>query len=772
MKRKTVKHQILFLIIFKFVTGCSSSRNTNQEQNPNRHPAFDPSLSGKVISSTELQNLYLSIQTERNAASQLAESTNTPLETSAKHQYEKNQKLYSEAVSEKNKNLKSIDEKILNGYEPPNSFEVSQWSDIKTDKLVIPSIKTLKKGLAKTFLLGPSSFEQYGVEIINYAFSNQLKEIRLKNKNSKINTFEENIDEELISKSFFNVELSCDAEFKIQQNKIFQNEKSKNKIEFKLFDSQLNAQKIIFFPSSAVTSCQMKFQDKDTLGRKKEIIKMERLDKKFPKLVKLMNSVEICRSPKMDSENVGTLKNLFQTNKYDNMTCANSIDNARLLSEGTDGIAAKIEVLLGQKLPSNFIDNGDPFAPLDFSKAPILDGIVLSYLNIRSDFSGVLLTRLLDFHARGSVNKMGKVIRPGTPVFIYVSEVTSLDKDKNMLQDLALRNGNIKLIEYRWMNTFKSGLGSFIDYFHRTNHVKIFATLSEQNAKDNVVILGGRNVHDGFVFKNPIFSIYPTMVQYGEGKDDKWVVFRDLEAMFVSDSFAKQIFRHYFHLYYKNSETFNMQSPSLTVFQNEQDSIHPEYFNHFSNHIDFGTNKMWVRHFISVPFKDGHTLTELYADMIHAAKKKILITSPYFRPNKTIQKALEQAVDRGVEVKLVTRLDLKGDTFGGIASDVNKQGVNSFLGKIKMYEYAEPKEILHSKLLLIDDEFTFIGGVNLNKRSFEHDTENGLIIGSAVFNQAVISWFNQYVLQSKEITKEQKVLFWRKWIIDIIDKKI
>jgi phosphatidylserine/phosphatidylglycerophosphate/cardiolipin synthase-like enzyme len=82
-----------------------------------------------------------------------------------------------------------------------------------------------------------------------------------------------------------------------------------------------------------------------------------------------------------------------------------------------------------------------------------------------------------------------------------------------------------------------------------------------------------------------------------------------------------------------------------------------------------------------------------------------------------------------------------------------------FVGKMKMYEYAEPNEILHSKLLLIDDEFTFIGGVNLNQRSFAHDMENGLLIGSQVFNQAVTLLYNSYLPQCKEITQEKKIKF-------------
>ena len=111
-----------------------------------------------------------------------------------------------------------------------------------------------------------------------------------------------------------------------------------------------------------------------------------------------------------------------------------------------------------------------------------------------------------------------------------------------------------------------------------------------------------------------------------------------------------------------------------------------------------------VRNLISVPFKENQQLEVFFSDMIDSAKKKILLSTPYFRPTKMIQDSFRRAIDRGVEITLITRLDLKGDMVDWILSDVNKDGVNQFLGKIKVFEYTEKDVILHSKLVMIDSE--------------------------------------------------------------------
>ena len=179
-----------------------------------------------------------------------------------------------------------------------------------------------------------------------------------------------------------------------------------------------------------------------------------------------------------------------------------------------------------------------------------------------------------------------------------------------------------------------------------------------------------------------------------------------------------------------------------------------------------------LRHYISIPFNDQASLSLFYARMLDSAKKKVLISTPYFRPLKEVEEAINRAVERGVDVTIITRLDLEGDTASFILGSVNKDGVNRFMDKVKIFEYTEPKVILHSKLLMVDDEFSFISSVNLNKRSFFHDLENGVIINDTKFTKQMGLLYQEYLKNAQQLTDQQKIIFWKKMLINILDKAL
>ena len=132
---------------------------------------------------------------------------------------------------------------------------------------------------------------------------------------------------------------------------------------------------------------------------------------------------------------------------------------------------------------------------------------------------------------------------------------------------------------------------------------------------------------------------------------------------------------------------------------------------------------------------------------------------------------MERAVNRGVEVSLITRIDLSGDTAAIILGEVNKAGINRFLKKIKIYEYTEPGVILHSKIILVDGKMSFIGSVNLNKRSFIHDMESGVMIYNPAYNQKINAIMDGYRKQTREVTEKQKIALWKRVVIGIFDQE-
>ncbi|WP_413944319.1 phospholipase D-like domain-containing protein [Bdellovibrio sp. HCB-162] len=557
-----------------------------------------------------------------------------------------------------------------------------------------------------------------------------------------------NDDEQRDAQKYLEARIRCDGPFalktglfKADQYGAFQSAK------FNWYDAKLNGQKVRFRPSAEVKSCDVMFKDPWGDTSKEYTFQLKTEKEKLGYLQNLARTYEACVFP----SNAGLTKpqQFFLSSNFTSMNCPLSADSLTTLEDPEEGLQAKVEMLLGQRLPQKFLTEKNPFLPLDMSKAPKLDAIFVSYLVYRSDFYGNVLARLIKYHADH-----------GAQVRILISDVITLKKDQAMFEKMASENGNIKVVQYRYDNAARSG--GKLHEFHRTNHVKIFLTLSSTDPSANRVVLGGRNIHDGFLFRAaPNFTSFPSLVNYSKG-EESFVHWRDFEFLIKSKTFAEKLAVQYYALWMQDSDTFNVRPTTAQSASSARPD--PQYF------ADADTHPL-IRHYVSIPFKDNRNLEDYYAELINHASKKILISTPYFRPLKKVGEALKNAAARGVKITLITRLDLEGDTADFILGAVNKDGVNKFKDTVKIYEYIEPKIILHSKLVMIDDEMSFIGSVNLNKRSFIHDMENGALIYSPAFTKKMTSIYNGYLKLSRPITEKQKVHFWQRAIIGMFDSE-
>ena len=114
--------------------------------------------------------------------------------------------------------------------------------------------------------------------------------------------------------------------------------------------------------------------------------------------------------------------------------------------------------------------------------------------------------------------------------------------------------------------------------------------------------------------------------------------------------------------------------------------------------------------------------------IIHAAKKRLWIASPYFVPDRDILAALKLAALRGVDVRIM--LPNKADhmlvylsSFAFIA-EAEPAGV-------KFYRYGPG--FLHQKVALVDDDFAAVGTANLDNRSFRLNFEITIAVADRQF---------------------------------------
>ena len=136
--------------------------------------------------------------------------------------------------------------------------------------------------------------------------------------------------------------------------------------------------------------------------------------------------------------------------------------------------------------------------------------------------------------------------------------------------------------------------------------------------------------------------------------------------------------------------------------------------------------------------------------LIHGARKRVVMTTPYFIPDEPLLQAMQTAVLRGVEVHLVVSqaadqllVSLAQRSYYGQLLDA---GV-----KIHLYRAA----FLHAKHLSIDDDVALIGSSNLDIRSFALNAEIVLIFYDAGIAAQLHEVERHYFAQSDLVREDE-----------------
>ncbi len=110
----------------------------------------------------------------------------------------------------------------------------------------------------------------------------------------------------------------------------------------------------------------------------------------------------------------------------------------------------------------------------------------------------------------------------------------------------------------------------------------------------------------------------------------------------------------------------------------------------------------------------------LYYLAIKAARREIIIQNPYLLPDSAAIEALEEAVDRGVDVKIMVPSDDATDN--AIVQHASHHHFGTLLKRgVKIWEY--DKTLLHQKVIVIDGLWSSVGSTNFDDRSFQLNDE-------------------------------------------------
>lgn len=166
-----------------------------------------------------------------------------------------------------------------------------------------------------------------------------------------------------------------------------------------------------------------------------------------------------------------------------------------------------------------------------------------------------------------------------------------------------------------------------------------------------------------------------------------------------------------------------------------------------------------------VPSGPGYTTEpnlRLFNSIIHHAKERLVMCSPYFIPDESMLEAVTTACYRGVEVELY--VSEKGDQF--MVHHAQSSYYQALLeAGVRIFMYPKPA-VLHSKYMLADPEsgsaaVGVVGSSNMDMRSFGLNYEVSLMVTRG----NIIGELNELTKEYKELSDELTLEEWnqRSW---------
>ena len=119
-------------------------------------------------------------------------------------------------------------------------------------------------------------------------------------------------------------------------------------------------------------------------------------------------------------------------------------------------------------------------------------------------------------------------------------------------------------------------------------------------------------------------------------------------------------------------------------------------------------------------------MPEMFEALMYAARRELVITTPYYVPDEPIQAALCASARRGVATTVV--FPARNDSW--IVAAASRSYYAELLDAgVRIFEY--DGGLLHTKSLTLDGEVTLIGSANIDRRSFDLNFENNILFFDA-----------------------------------------
>ncbi len=147
-------------------------------------------------------------------------------------------------------------------------------------------------------------------------------------------------------------------------------------------------------------------------------------------------------------------------------------------------------------------------------------------------------------------------------------------------------------------------------------------------------------------------------------------------------------------------------------------------------------------------------MPEMFEALMYTARRELVVTTPYYVPDEPIQAALCASARRGVATTVI--FPARNDSL--IVAAASRSYYEELLAAgVRIFEYVGG--LLHAKTLTMDGEITLVGSANIDRRSFDLNFENNMLIFDAGLTERVRARQETYIASSRPV-EAQDVAAW------------
>jgi len=139
-------------------------------------------------------------------------------------------------------------------------------------------------------------------------------------------------------------------------------------------------------------------------------------------------------------------------------------------------------------------------------------------------------------------------------------------------------------------------------------------------------------------------------------------------------------------------------------------------------------------------------MPDTFETLMHAARERLLISTPYYVPNESMQAALCAAAHRGIDTTII--FPARNDSWQ-VAAASRSYYRDLVRAGVRIHEYEGG--LLHTKAMVIDDHVTLIGSANMDRRSFDLNYENNILFCDTRLTAAMRDRLFQYLGSSQPV---------------------